>query len=307
MAFTATPLDGSPTPIPMSSAVPDGTNTPLAVEGGPSKVTGGNTLAPVATYQYDGYNVVEGVTTDAAVVGDNPGTVSAKLRGLTKIFNDIWDSVNHRLHVNVDNANANGQTTMSASAPVVIASDQSPVAVKGSATGAAAPAQAFYIGMSNFSGVLQGLRSSANVGYDATDPNTLLPVAQYAAGGTGGAGITANLVRVATIYKAFNAQALTAIAGNTPVSIWTPAAGRKFRLMGYWFSTSAAAGLVFHDLASVGGGGLIPFPSPVAAAAGILQSPPIGNGFLSATINNQLWIDATAATTVTGFVWGVEE
>lgn len=32
----------------------------------------------------DGANVVEGVTTDAAVQGDNPGTISAKLRGLNK-------------------------------------------------------------------------------------------------------------------------------------------------------------------------------------------------------------------------------
>lgn len=114
-------------------------------------------------------------------------------------------------------------------------------------------------------------------------------------------------VREITTFKPFNGQALTATSGNTPTSIWTPASGKKFRLMGYWFSLSAAAGLVFHDLATVGGGGVIPIPSPLAAAAGIVQSPPIGNGFLSATANNQLWIDATAAATVTGFVWGTEE
>jgi len=124
MVFTATPVDGSSTPIPMSSAVPDTTNTPLAIEGGPAKSTGGNSLAPVATYQYDGYNVVEGVTTDAAVTGDNSGTISAKLRGWSKMLFDVWDSVNHRLHVSVDNANANGQNTMVNSSPVVLASDQ---------------------------------------------------------------------------------------------------------------------------------------------------------------------------------------
>lgn len=99
MSFGATPVDGSSTPIPMSSAVPDGTNTPLAIEGGPSISTGGNSLVPVSMYVKDGNNLVEGATTDAAVTGDNNGSLSAKLRGLTKIFTDIWDSVNHRIKV----------------------------------------------------------------------------------------------------------------------------------------------------------------------------------------------------------------
>jgi hypothetical protein len=47
----------------------------------------------------DGANVTQGALADAAVVGDNSGTVSAKLRGLSKIFNDVWDSVNHFLLV----------------------------------------------------------------------------------------------------------------------------------------------------------------------------------------------------------------
>jgi hypothetical protein len=130
MAFTPTPVDTSATPVPMSSAGPDGTNTPLAIEAGPSITTGGNTLVPVSMYVKDGNNLVEGITTDAAVTGDNAGTLSAKLRGLSKMFFDVWDSVNHRLHVSVDNANANGQAVMVNSAPVVLASDQSAVKVK---------------------------------------------------------------------------------------------------------------------------------------------------------------------------------
>lgn len=42
---------------------------------------------------------VAGATADAAVTGDSAGTLSGKLRGLTKIFGDIWDSVNHRIKV----------------------------------------------------------------------------------------------------------------------------------------------------------------------------------------------------------------
>jgi hypothetical protein len=108
-------------------------------------------------------------------------------------------------------------------------------------------------------------------------------------------------------FNAFNAQAVTIQSANTPTAIWTPATGKKFRLMGYWFSTTVAAGLVFHDLATVGTGGRLNIPSPIAAAAGVLQSPPLGNGILSGAANNKLWIDATAATTLTGFVWGTEE
>lgn len=52
----------------------------------------------------DGALVTEGATTDAAVVGDSSGTVSAKLRGLSKILNDVWDSVNHWLKVSISNA-----------------------------------------------------------------------------------------------------------------------------------------------------------------------------------------------------------
>jgi hypothetical protein len=47
----------------------------------------------------DGADVAEGATTDAAVTGDNSGTVSGKLRGLVKILTDVWDSANHRVKV----------------------------------------------------------------------------------------------------------------------------------------------------------------------------------------------------------------
>jgi hypothetical protein len=51
--------------------------------GGNLKVTGGGG-GPVTIV--DGGNVVEGTTTDAAVTGDNSGTISAKLRGLLKVL-----------------------------------------------------------------------------------------------------------------------------------------------------------------------------------------------------------------------------
>lgn len=51
----------------------------------------------------DGSDVAEGATADAAIVSDAAGTVSGKLRGLVKIFADVWDSLNHRLNVAVGN------------------------------------------------------------------------------------------------------------------------------------------------------------------------------------------------------------
>jgi len=43
--------------------------------------------------------VAEGATTDLAVTSDANGTLSAKLRGLVKIFASVWDSGNGRLKV----------------------------------------------------------------------------------------------------------------------------------------------------------------------------------------------------------------
>ena len=99
MAFGATPLDGSATPIPMSAVIPDGLTTPTALEGGPAVTSAGNSIAPVSIYAKDGNDLTQGATIDSATTGDTAGSISAKLRGLTKIFADVWDNINHRLKV----------------------------------------------------------------------------------------------------------------------------------------------------------------------------------------------------------------
>lgn len=58
--------------------------------------------AYVAGSLVDGADTTQGLTTDAAVTGDNNGTLSAKLRGLTKILADVWDVTNHRLNIAVN-------------------------------------------------------------------------------------------------------------------------------------------------------------------------------------------------------------
>ncbi len=49
----------------------------------------------------DGADVTEGLIADAAVTGDNSGTISAKLRGWNKILADVWDSTNHLLKMSI--------------------------------------------------------------------------------------------------------------------------------------------------------------------------------------------------------------
>jgi len=147
------------------------------------------------------------------------------------------------------------------------------------------------------------MTAANNANADANPTANILEVVPGLYTGSG----QADRQRGPNTFRPFNAQAVPTTGGTSPINIWTPASGKKFRLMGYWFSTTAAAGLVLHDLASAGSGGLLNIPSPIAAAGGEIKSPPLGNGVISAVANNKLWIDATAATTLTGFVWGTEE
>lgn len=82
-----------------------GTNFPIQVDATGVVQTngsgggGGGGAATIA----DGADVNAGATTDAAVTGNNTGTLSAKLRGLSKILADVWDSTNHWLKVSIQN------------------------------------------------------------------------------------------------------------------------------------------------------------------------------------------------------------
>jgi hypothetical protein len=92
------------------------------------------------------------------------------------------------------------------------------------------------------------------------------------------------------------------IAAETP--IWTPASGRKFRLMGYVLESGTIGGNV---LLKDGTGGATILVIPFGAANGVIQGPPMGNGILSAAINNALTATGTATQTLSGYVFGCEE
>lgn len=122
-------------------------------------------------------------------------------------------------------------------------------------------------------------------------------------------------VRVANIFKTVTATA----AGAT--TVWTPAAGKKFRLMGFLISvagTMAATGVQSIELIDGSGGtviknfvaGLIQTPSASIAPVGAVFPGDLGQGQLSSTANNALEVSlgtAMATGNVSVNVWGTEE
>lgn len=124
-------------------------------------------------------------------------------------------------------------------------------------------------------------------------------------------GTTFDRVRIATVYKTVLATAL----GLTPV--WTPTAGKKFRLMGYTISvagTLAATGVNLLKLVdSVVGNVIAQHQATVTITTptGDTQiGADLGQGFLSAAINNVLQINLSVAMATGGVavnVWGTEE
>ena len=147
------------------------------------------------------------------------------------------------------------------------------------------------------SGRVAGVQVAGVDGFSSV--TQLATFAQIAA--FGGAGVNFVSPRVATTFKKIQALAVTA---GTPQSVWTPAASRKFRLMGWFLSLSVAGKILFED--TTGGANEIIRTPAMAAGVGV-ASPPIGNGILSAAANNQLFIDVSATGTVDGFVFGTEE
>jgi len=114
-------------------------------------------------------------------------------------------------------------------------------------------------------------------------------------------GATLDMIRTPTTFKMIDAVSVTAGSGAT---VWTPASGKKFRLMGWSLSVASAAAIEFHDHTV----GTIVLQTPLLAAGGIHNSRgELGNGFISASANNVLKLDVTANAAVSGMVWGVEE
>lgn len=105
--------------------------------------------------------------------------------------------------------------------------------------------------------------------------------------------------RSPSVFKSLNA---VSIAAET--TIWTPATGKKFRIMG-WNLTSGTVGgnVLLKDNTAGSTIGIVPF----GAAAANNITPPMGNGTPSAAANNVLTATGTATQTLSGMIWGCEE
>jgi len=95
---------------------------------------------------------------------------------------------------------------------------------------------------------------------------------------------------------------LSAVNINAETTIWTPASGRRFRLLAYHLVSSVAGNVVLKD--NTAGTTIAVIPS-AAAGNGTFGVFPFG-GIPSAAINNVL--TATLATaTLSGWIAGFEE
>jgi hypothetical protein len=96
---------------------------------------------------------------------------------------------------------------------------------------------------------------------------------------------------------------LSAVDITTIATVWTPAGGKKFRLMGGSISVSSACNILFED--NAGGSTIVRTPK-------LLVDTPynfdLGNGILSGAANRVLKATASTGTVaITGHLYGTEE
>lgn len=108
MTFGSNPTTTTESPLATdqiylsSVATPNTANGDLtALEGGPvSTDSNSNKTAPASMYVKDGNDVTQGLKADTAITdATTTNTKMSFLKGLVKIFADIWDSAGHRIRV----------------------------------------------------------------------------------------------------------------------------------------------------------------------------------------------------------------
>lgn len=211
-----------------------------------------------------------GAPTDAAVVADANGTMIAFLRGNIKILSDMYDAAMHAERV------------------------EGPIG-NGVAVGATNP---LVIGGVDGSGTVQRI-NSRYMNADGIASTAFQAFMVHAAGLLLRDGANFDRVRGPIIFKSFNAVAI-----NAETTLWTPAAGKKFRIMGGILSVGgAAANVLLKD--NTAGTTILIIPKTALDVA--VPLPVMGNGVLSAAANNVLTATGIAATTLSGFIFGCEE
>jgi hypothetical protein len=171
----------------------------------------------------------------------------------------------------------------------------------GSSTGVAVPSSAFFMGVQAATGNLTGIKA-----FDAGDGlsgATIIGGGQYAWDGA-----AATRLRTPSIFKTASATA----AGNT--AVWTPAAGKRFRLMRYRIEVTgnaaqATAGTVtiqFQDnTTNMAAAHSVFVPQTAGTVMGADWNSgwiDLGNGIISTAANNVLNINLSSTLTPSGIV-----
>lgn len=111
-------------------------------------------------------------------------------------------------------------------------------------------------------------------------------------------GATFDRPRTPFVFKTLSAVVIT-----SETTVWTPATGKKFRLMGFMLAQGVATGAVtFKDNTA----GTTIFIMP-AHTVGVGMVVHLGNGILSAAANNVLTATGVSTETLTGTIFGTEE
>lgn len=111
-------------------------------------------------------------------------------------------------------------------------------------------------------------------------------------------GATWDRLRTPKVFTSLNAVSVA-----SEVTIWTPTAGKKFRLMGFCITQGTLAGnITLKD--NTAGTTILIIPAAVVQTPLVVS---LGNGILSAAANNVLTATGSATETISGFVYGTEE
>lgn len=114
-------------------------------------------------------------------------------------------------------------------------------------------------------------------------------------------GAVLDIRRDPTIFKPVSAVVLPL---TTDTAIWTPAAGKRFRLMGFLLAFTVAATITIKDGAA---GATIWTLIAQPINTNIPSPPALGNGIRSGAADRALTFNASAASNVSGIVFGTEE
>ena len=103
--------------------------------------------------------------------------------------------------------------------------------------------------------------------------------------------------RTPVIYKTFSGTVVT-----TAQTLWTPASGKSFRLMGFCITMSVAVGDV-----TLADGATNFFVVPRNTLNASQCSGNMVNGYLSIAANNALTAIGASTEAISGTIWGTEE